>query len=148
MYFSFFFDTTFKNYHYLCNCNPCWKPTIGLRWGYIYINKGVTDALVLTVYELRNFNCRSETKQWGRPMGCIIYSPHWLRTCQRSLVGRVNYIHASAWGFRHCSFRLTGAMRRPIDRGTSSRLAPRFRFCISKKLNINCQSGSRWPIWQ
>nr|DAT70473.1 MAG TPA: hypothetical protein [Caudoviricetes sp.] len=61
--------------------------------------------MVLTVYELRNFNCRSETKQWGRLMGCIIYSPHWLRTCQRSLVGRVNYIHASAWGFRHCSFR-------------------------------------------
>ena len=37
-----------------------------------------------------------------RLMRCIIYSPHWLRTCQRSLVGRVNYIHASAWGFRRC----------------------------------------------
>ena len=46
--FLFFFDTTFPNNHYLCNRNPCWKPTIGLRWGYIYINKGVTDALVLT----------------------------------------------------------------------------------------------------
>ena len=44
------------------------------------MNKGVTDALVLTIRELRNFNCQSRTKQWGRPMGCIIYSPHWLRT--------------------------------------------------------------------
>ena len=77
---------------------------MGLGVGNIYMNKGVTDALVLAVYELRNFNCQSETKQWGRPMGCIIYSPHWLRTFLRSLVGRVNNIRTSTWGFRHCSF--------------------------------------------
>ena len=41
-------------------------------------------------------------------MGCIIYSPLWLRTYLRSLVGRMNYILTSAWGFRHCSFRQTG----------------------------------------
>ena len=33
-----------------------------------------------------------------------------------------------------------------LTRGTSSRLAPRFFFCISKKHNINGQSGSRWLI--
>jgi hypothetical protein len=29
---------------------------IGLRWGYIYINKGVTDALVLTYLNLASSN--------------------------------------------------------------------------------------------
>ena len=29
------------------------------------------------------------------------------------------------------------AMRRPTNRGTSSRLAPRFRFCISHIENLN-----------
>ena len=64
--------------------------------------------MVLTIRELRNFNCLSRTRQWGRLTGCIIYSPLWLRTYLCSLVGRVNYILTSAWGFRHCSFRQTG----------------------------------------
>ena len=43
------------------------KASKGLRWGYIYINKGITDALVLTVYELRNFNYLSRNKAMGTP---------------------------------------------------------------------------------
>ena len=35
-------------------------------------------------------------------MGCIIYSPQWLRTFLCSLVGRVDYILTLAWGFRRC----------------------------------------------
>lgn len=59
------------------------------------------------MWELRNFNCLSRTKQWGRPMGCIIYSPQWLRTFLCSLVGRVDYILTLAWDFRRCFQRCT-----------------------------------------
>ena len=63
------------------------KPPMGRGWADIYITKGVTDALVLTIRELRNFNCLSRTKQWGRPIGCIICSPHWLRTLRAFVAG-------------------------------------------------------------
>ena len=55
-----------------------------LRWaevGQTYIRyKAFLYALVLTIDELRKFNCKSKTKQRERLMRCIIYSPHWLRT--------------------------------------------------------------------
>ena len=43
------------------------------------------------------------------------------------------------WGFRRCSFRTDRAMRRPTNRGTSDRLAPRFLFCISTNKKITGQ---------
>lgn len=42
--------------------------------------------------------------------------------------GTVRHIiyYYTVWGFQRCSFRQIGAMRRPVDRGTSKSLAPRF----------------------
>ena len=107
------------------------KPPMGRGWADIYITKGVTDALVLTIRELRNFNCLSRTKQWGRPIGCIICSPHWLRTL-RAFVAGVDtlYIYIGV-GLPALLVSTDRAMRRPTNRGTGNRLAPRFAFCIS-----------------
>ena len=41
-----------------------------------YIDKGVTDALVLTLQESRKFKSLSKTKQCQRLTGCIVYCPH------------------------------------------------------------------------
>ena len=47
--------------------------------------------------------------------GCILHS----------LPRKGIYILTHTWGFRRCSFRTDRAMRRPTNRGTSDRLAPR-----------------------
>ena len=52
---------------------------MGRGWADIYIVKGVSDALVLTIRELRKLICQSRTKQQGTSHGCIVYSPNWLR---------------------------------------------------------------------
>lgn len=52
---------------------------MGRGWADIYIIKGVSDALVLTIRELRKLICQSRTKQQGTSHGCIVYSPYWLR---------------------------------------------------------------------
>ena len=49
-----------------------------------------------------------KTKQRERLMGCIVYSPHWLRTVIPLVVRRVNYILTLTWGFWRCSFRQSG----------------------------------------
>ena len=45
------------------------SPRLGLRWGYIYINKGVTDALVLTYLNLASsYVCQKQSNGdalWG-----------------------------------------------------------------------------------
>jgi len=60
------------------------------------------------------------------PLGCIyMYSPHcvtaigvpvrqWQLWAQQGC-----YILYMAWGFSRCSFRLTGALRRPLNREAS-----------------------------
>ena len=52
---------------------------MGRGWADIYIVKGVSDALVLTIRELRKLICQSRTKQQETSHGCIVYSPYWLR---------------------------------------------------------------------
>ena len=52
---------------------------MGRGWADIYIVKGVSDALVLTIRELRKLICQSRTKQQGTSHGCIVYSPNCLR---------------------------------------------------------------------
>ena len=58
---------------------PIPKAPMGRGWADIYIVKGVSDALVLTIRELRKLICQSRTKQQGTSHGCIVYSPNWLR---------------------------------------------------------------------
>ena len=58
---------------------PIPEAPMGRGWADIYIIKGVSDALVLTIRELRKLICQSRTKQQGTSHGCIVYSPHWLR---------------------------------------------------------------------
>lgn len=54
---------------------PIPKAPMGRGWADIYIVKGVSDALVLTIRELRKLICQSRTKQQGTSHGCIVYSP-------------------------------------------------------------------------
>ena len=58
---------------------PISKAPMGRGWADIYIVKGVSDALVLTIRELRKLICQSRTKQQETSHGCIVYSPYWLR---------------------------------------------------------------------
>ena len=69
-----------RDYVYICSIYPLLKAPRGFEEGAdIYIVKGVSDALVLTIRELRKLICQSRTKQQGTSHGCIVYSPHWLR---------------------------------------------------------------------
>ena len=70
-------------------------------------------------------------------MRCIIYSPYWLRTVLPFIVTRVNYILTLTWGFRRCSFRLTGQCEglRIVERVTG--LTPRLLFVYIRILIIS-----------
>ena len=65
-------------------------------------------------------------------MGCIIYSPHWLRTVLLFVVKSAFYILTLAWGFRRCSFRLAGQCEGLYTVERVTELAPRFFVCISE----------------
>lgn len=114
----------------------------GLRWvGRIYI-LGVTVRFSFDCVNSRKIQGLSKIKQRERLMKVyIIYSPYWLHTIDWCGVMGATIYFTLAWGFRHCSFRLTGAMRRSTNRETGSRLAPRFRFCISKNLILTANQG-------
>ena len=73
-------------------------------------------------------------------MGCIIYSPHWLRTILLFVVKGAFYILTLAWGFRLCSFRLTGQCEglSIVERVTEP--APRFFVCISEWISSTRES--------
>lgn len=65
-------------------------------------------------------------------MGCIIYSPHWLRTILLFVVKSAFDILTLAWGFRRCSFRLAGQCEGLYTVERVTELAPRFFVCISE----------------
>lgn len=75
-----------------------------------------------------------------RLMRCIIYSPHWLRTILLFVVKSAFYILTLAWGFRRCSFRLTGQCEglSIVERVTEQ--APRFFVCISEWISSTRES--------
>ena len=75
-----------------------------------------------------------------RLMRCIIYSPHWLRTILLFVVKSAFYILTLAWGFRRCSFRLTGQCEglSIVERVTEP--APRFFVCISEWISSTRES--------
>ena len=99
---------------------------MGRGWADIYIVKGVSDALVLTIRELRKLICQSRTKQRERLMGVLYTALIGFGCISHSLPRKGIYILTHTWGFRRCSFRTDRAMRRPTNRGTSDRQAPRF----------------------
>ena len=76
-------------------------------------------------------------------MGCIIYSPHWLRTIPLFVVKGAFYILTLAWGFRRCSFRLAGQCEGlyTVERVTG--LAPRF-FVYTQKEYKHSHTDARW----
>ena len=75
-----------------------------------------------------------------RLMRCIIYSPYWLRTILLFVVKSAFYILTLAWGFRRCSFRLTGQCEglSIVERVTEP--APRFFVCISEWISSTRES--------
>ena len=72
----------------------------------IYLIKGVTDALVLTIRELRKLICLSRTKQRERLMGVLYASVTDNRRTASVVKHGITDTHT--WGFRRCSFRQTG----------------------------------------
>ena len=75
--------------------------------GGIHIHKkALLDALVLTIQESRKFKQLVKNKATGTPQGCFICTARSVPYC--IIRERVDYIQTSAWGFRRCSFRLTG----------------------------------------
>ena len=98
---------------------------MGRGWADIYIVKGVSDALVLTIRELRKLICQSRTKQQETSHGCIVYSPYWLRS-HFAFVAKKGYLYTYTYvGLSALLVSTDRAMRRPTNRGTSDRLAPR-----------------------
>ena len=118
----------------LCRLYPYRKP----RWaevGQTYIwYKAFLYALVLTIDELRKFNCKSKTKQCRTPHD--IYSSHCLRMFY-TFVGRESRLYTyTGVGLSALLVSTYRAMRRPIDRGTSDRMALRFFLCINCNNNL------------
>ena len=120
---------------------PIPEALMGRGWADIYIVKGVSDALVLTIRELRKLICQSRTKQQGTSHGCIVYSPHWLRLHFAFVAKRVFiYLHIRG-AFGVARFGLTGQCEglRIVERVTDWLHV--LLFCISaNKINPCCGS--------
>lgn len=88
-------------------------------------------ALVLTIDELRKFNCKSKTKQCRTPhevyyIQLSLASDDSIVRCQEDFLYTYTGVGLSA--LLVSTYR---AMRRPIDRGTSDRMALRFFSYVS-----------------
>ena len=79
-------------------------------------------------------------------MGCIVYSPHWLQTTMSLLSKWVNYILTSYVGLSALLVSTDRAMRRPTNRGTSDRLAPRFLYVLDISKHDIVSKGVGWRI--
>ena len=86
---------------------------MGRGWADIYIVKGVSDAFVLTIRELRKLICQSRTKQQETSHGCIVYSPYWLRL-HFAFVAKKGYLYTYTYvGLSALLVSINWAMRRP-----------------------------------
>ena len=104
---------------------------MGRGWADTYIVKGVSDAFVLTIRELRKLICQSRTKQQETSHGCIVYSPYWLRTILLfAAKSAFIYLHIRG-AFGVARFGLTGQCEglRIVERVTDWLHV--FLFCIS-----------------
>ena len=76
---------------------------MGRGWADIYLIKGVSGALVLTIRELRKLICQSRTKQQETSHGCVLYTALIGFDCiLHSLSSWGYYILTHTWGFRRC----------------------------------------------
>ncbi len=68
---------------------------MGRGWADIYITKGVTDALVLTIRELRNFQLSVKNKAMATPYRVYYMQPSLASdaSCVRLLWGYYIYLH-------------------------------------------------------
>ena len=117
---------------------PIPKAPMGRGWADIYIVKGVSDAFVLTIRELRKLICQSRTKQQGTSHGCIVYSPHWLRLHFAFVAKRVFiYLHIRG-AFGVARFGLTGQCEglRIVERVTDWLHVLLFCIFANKKLTL------------
>ena len=100
---------------------PIPKAPMGRGWADIHMVKGFLYALVLTIDELRKFNCKSKTKQCRTPhevyyIQPLLASDNSIVCCQECFLYTYTGVGLSA--LLVSTYR---AMRRPIDRGTSDR---------------------------
>ena len=105
---------------------PIPEAPMGRGWADIHMVKAFLYALVLTIDELRKFNCKSKTKQCRTPHGVYyiqlsLASDDSIVRCQECFLYTYTGVGLSA--LLVSTYR---AMRRPIDRGTSDRMALRF----------------------
>ena len=102
--------------------------------GGIHIHKkALLDALVLTIQESRKFKQLVKNKATGTPQGCFI--------CTARSVPYINRVEGELYtnigvGLSALLVSTNWAMREPLNRGTSDRLAPRF-LCVWVNL-IKC----------
>mgnify|MGYP004457667875 FL=1 len=94
---------------------------MGRGWADIHMVKAFLYALVLTIDELRKFNCKSKTKQCRTPHEVYYIQPslasgNSIVCCQECFLYTYTGVGLSA--LLVSTYR---AMRRPIDRGTSDR---------------------------
>ena len=116
----------------LCRLYPYRKP----RWaevGQTYIwYKAFLYALVLTIDELRKFNCKSKTKQCRTPHEVYYIQPslasdNSIVCCQECFLYTYTGVGLSAV-YQRCSFRLVGQCEGLSIVERAAGLAPRFLF--------------------
>jgi len=100
---SFF---TLHLFLYFCTRTTLSHRCVERRTGHILHKRRNCNALVLTIEESRKFKLLVKNKATGTPHGMYIYNPYWLLSVEQKSIGYI--IYSSAWGFRRCSFRLTG----------------------------------------
>ena len=99
-------------------------------------------ALVLTIDELRNFNCKSKTKQCRTPHE-VYYIQSSLSSDGFAVVGRECELYSyTGVGLSELLVSTYRAMRRPIDRGTSNRTGSALFSYVEVQdiINISCRS--------
>ena len=94
---------------------------MGRGWADIHMVKAFLYALVLTIDELRKFNCKSKTKQCRTPHEVYCIQPS--LASDDSIVRRQECFLYTYTGVGLSALLVSTyrAMRRPIDRGTSDR---------------------------
>ena len=89
-----------------------------------------------------------KNKAMGTPYGVYYIQPSLASNILCSLVGRVNYIFTSAWGFQHCSFRQTGQCE-SLDKWNEQQTGSTFSFLyIHVKYFKLCLGGDRGLSYQ
>ena len=116
-------------FYYICNVKTLPKALQGWKrvWWHLHI-KAYLYALVLTVYELRNFKRNVKNKATGTPLIGVLYSCIGYRDIFLCLVSMGLIIHRCG-AFGVARFDISGNAK-AYTQGTSNKeLAPRF-FCI------------------